>query len=216
MADFHTSPVSASEKTVNELAAWLIALEDATMYEPVRDSLIEHGRVYIHAGLTEKHSGDCTNESHTCVVCSSSDAIAKAKQILAALQSFDFAQRPADGAFEEWFNSNFLDPDGGSSHLPDWFKGDMRRAWDAALSNTSTDRAIELLEERPAAALRALVIEECAKIAESSAVTSRGTRIGIGIATKIRALADSSPDRDADLPTHKDVRGTLAPEGNSK
>ncbi len=41
-------------------------------------------------------------------------------------------------AFDAWFDCNFLDPDGGSSHLPAWFKADMRRAWDAALS--STDR----------------------------------------------------------------------------
>jgi hypothetical protein len=43
-------------------------------------------------------------------------------------------------------------------------------------------------------------IERCAEIAESSAVTSNGTKIGIGIATKIRTLAespDTSPDRGA-------------------
>lgn len=92
MTDFSTSPDSASEKTVNELAAWLLALEDASMYEPVPASLVEHGRRYVHAGLTEKHSGDCTKECHTCVVCSTSDAIAKAKQILEALCSFRVAQ----------------------------------------------------------------------------------------------------------------------------
>ncbi|MCK1577737.1 hypothetical protein [Bradyrhizobium sp. 174] len=70
---------------VKELAAWLIALEDSSMYEPVPQSLIEHGRTYVFAGLTEKHAGDCTNECHTCVVCSTSDALDKAKQILAAL-----------------------------------------------------------------------------------------------------------------------------------
>lgn len=76
---------SASVRLVNELAAWLVALEDAAMYEPVPDSLVQHGRMYIHGALTEKHSGDCTNECHTCVVCSGSDHIAKAKQILAAM-----------------------------------------------------------------------------------------------------------------------------------
>jgi hypothetical protein len=42
------------------------------------------------------------------------------------------------------------------------------------------------LHERPVD--RAAVIEECAKIAESSCVSYNGTRIGIGIATKIRDL----------------------------
>lgn len=35
--------------------------------------------------------------------------------------------------FDAWFDGNFLDPDGGSAHLPDWFRGDMQRAWSAAL-----------------------------------------------------------------------------------
>jgi hypothetical protein len=47
------------------------------------------------------------------------------------------AQRPAEGAFEKWFDNHFLDPDGGSSHLPDWLKDDLRLAWDAALSHSS-------------------------------------------------------------------------------
>lgn len=38
-------------------------------------------------------------------------------------------------------------------------------------------------------------VEACAKIAESSAVTRNGTKIGIGIATKIRALAMTSTER---------------------
>jgi hypothetical protein len=36
------------------------------------------------------------------------------------------------GKFDAWFNSHFLDPDGGSTHLPDWLKDDLRSAWDAA------------------------------------------------------------------------------------
>jgi hypothetical protein len=40
----------------------------------------------------------------------------------------------ADDPFERWFCSNYLNPDGGSSHLPDWFKDDMRHAWEAARS----------------------------------------------------------------------------------
>jgi hypothetical protein len=35
-------------------------------------------------------------------------------------------------AFDAWFNSHFLDPDGGSTHLPPWLKDDLRSAWDAA------------------------------------------------------------------------------------
>jgi Lar family restriction alleviation protein len=50
---------------------------------------------------------------------------------------FWFAQRPAEEAFEKWFDNHFLDPDGGSSHLPDWLKDDLRLAWDAALSHSS-------------------------------------------------------------------------------
>lgn len=76
---------TAEDETIKELAAWLLALEDASMYEPVPVSLVEHGRRYIDAGLNEKHSGDCTNESHSCVVCSTSNAMAKATQILSAL-----------------------------------------------------------------------------------------------------------------------------------
>lgn len=50
----------------------------------------------------------------------------------------DVAQPPA-GAFDDWFDRHFLDPDGGSSHLPDWLKDDLRLAWDAAPSSTQQE-----------------------------------------------------------------------------
>jgi hypothetical protein len=46
-----------------------------------------------------------------------------------------FSQGSADG-FDAWFDGHFLDPDGGSGHLPSWLKGDLRLAWDAALANS--------------------------------------------------------------------------------
>jgi len=48
-------------------------------------------------------------------------------------------------------------------------------------------------EAREKEITRLATIAECAAIAESSAVTSNVTKIGIGIATKIRALADTRP-----------------------
>jgi len=67
--------------------------------------------------------------------------LARAALAAAKARTSGHAPRTSEEAFEEWFNSNLLDPDGGSSHLPKWFKGDMRRAWDAALSHSSTPRS---------------------------------------------------------------------------
>jgi hypothetical protein len=51
---------------------------------------------------------------------------------------------PAVGGetFDAWFNSHFLDPDGGSTHLPDWLKDDLRSAWNAALAATPAGDAL--------------------------------------------------------------------------
>lgn len=70
---------------LDELAAWLCALEDAECHKPVPESLVEHGRRYIRAGKTEKHSGDCTNECHSCVVCGTEGYLLHARQIIEAL-----------------------------------------------------------------------------------------------------------------------------------
>jgi hypothetical protein len=86
--------ISQSEQAM-ELAALLCALEDAECYKPIPESLIEHGRRYIRAGMTEKHCGDCTNDCHSCVVCGTDGYLLHADQILAALRSSatDSAQR---------------------------------------------------------------------------------------------------------------------------
>jgi len=63
----------------------------------------------------------------------------------------------------------------------------------SGVAQTPAARAIELLEERPAAALRALVIEECAKIAES--YPSSGKQTEHPVEYWIRRLSDTSTDR---------------------
>lgn len=45
-------------------------------------------------------------------------------------------EKPSSG-FDKWFDRTFLDPDGGSKHLPDWFRGDMLQAWEEARKSRS-------------------------------------------------------------------------------
>jgi hypothetical protein len=194
-----TSPVTASDKIVNELAAWLIALEDATMYEPVRDSLIDHGRMYVHAGLTQDHSGDCTNECHTCVACSTSDAIAKAKQILAALQSFEFAKTPDLEATVSRIMRirNGMILDGDAEAL-------IRKEIAALMGSHAKAPALDPIE------LRGHLIEVCANICKvmrekhgspvgdpySNGVWDQGVRIEQAIRGLATAVSDTSTDRE--------------------
>jgi hypothetical protein len=89
----HLAQQQDLEARVDELAAWLCALEDAECHKPIPESLIEHGRRYIYAGVTEEHCGDCTKQSHSCVVCGTDGYRLHARQILAALA-------PGNGAVE--------------------------------------------------------------------------------------------------------------------
>ncbi|WP_439392575.1 hypothetical protein ACRQ5Q_24445 [Bradyrhizobium sp. PMVTL-01] len=50
------------------------------------------------------------------------------------------AQPHGEGMFDAWFDGRFPDPDGCTSHLPSGFKGDLRSAWNAALSLPSAGR----------------------------------------------------------------------------
>lgn len=52
----------------------------------------------------------------------------------------------ADG-FKDWFDSHFLDPDGGRKHLPDWLEDDLRSAWTAALRRTAPTEPVRALED---------------------------------------------------------------------
>jgi hypothetical protein len=47
-----------------------------------------------------------------------------------------------DAKFKEWFESNFFDPDGGRSHLPDWLEDDLKLAWDEALTAALGDHSV--------------------------------------------------------------------------
>jgi hypothetical protein len=84
----YTAPPAAPlvrEVAVDEIAAWLIAEGDTEIHMPIPASLVEGGRRYVRAGKTEKHSGDCTNESHSCVVCGVENARLHARQMVEAL-----------------------------------------------------------------------------------------------------------------------------------
>jgi len=50
--------------------------------------------------------------------------------------------------FETWFNRTYLDPDGGADHLPTWFKGDLKLAWEAALASQRERVNQQLRDER--------------------------------------------------------------------
>jgi hypothetical protein len=75
-------PVAGDNVQIDELAAWLCALEDADSHKLIPESLIERGRRYIYAGVTEEHCGDCTKQSHSCVVCGTDGYRLHAKQML--------------------------------------------------------------------------------------------------------------------------------------
>lgn len=62
------------------IAAFLLA-RDEDEFNP--EQFMDWARNLIEAGKREKHSGDCTKESHSCVVCGANTALANADRILA-------------------------------------------------------------------------------------------------------------------------------------
>lgn len=68
-----------------ELAAMLLARDEAEYHKPIPTHLIEWGRTCIRDGKDAVHSGDCTNECHTCARCLTDSTLMQADQILAAL-----------------------------------------------------------------------------------------------------------------------------------
>lgn len=73
-----TPPDATAQR--EEIAAFLLA-RDEDEFNPER--FMDWARNLIEAGKREKHSGDCTKESHSCVVCGANTALANADRILA-------------------------------------------------------------------------------------------------------------------------------------
>lgn len=82
-AELRALEVMSNER--EELAAMLLARDEAEYDKPIPERLIQWGRVCIAAGKDAKHSGDCTNESHTCGRCLADWTLKQAEQILAML-----------------------------------------------------------------------------------------------------------------------------------
>jgi len=119
--------------------------------------------------------------------------------------------RPTDADFCAWFDNHFLDPDGGSSHLPHWLKDDLKLAWDAALSSipaqgSDREALLNLVIEKQALALMQIrtgsanpiqvarqVMDECAALSgNAGAVEADDTWSAIHEALKLANVEYSS------------------------
>lgn len=87
IAEVDGLPQESKQSFRDEVAAMLLARDEAEYHleQPIPDSLIVWGRHCIATGKDAKHSGDCTNESHSCARCITDLVLAQADQIIAAL-----------------------------------------------------------------------------------------------------------------------------------
>lgn len=96
-----SQPVCRDDAKRDMLAAMLLARDEAEYHKPIPVGLIEWGATCIRAGRDAKHSGDCTNECHTCGRCLADSTLAQADQILAALGHGECGVQTRDAVIEE-------------------------------------------------------------------------------------------------------------------
>ena len=89
-ADQPASPLRGRE----EIAAFLVARDDAYIAEGITPNLMDWARKQISNGRDAIHSGDCTKESHSCIRCSYEIAMRDADALL-ALSSSAPPEQPA-------------------------------------------------------------------------------------------------------------------------
>lgn len=76
LSDFFNSPRI-------RIAAFLLARDEACVSKPVPEELIQWATALVKTGAQQKHSGDCTKESHSCIRCTADRATRDADAILA-------------------------------------------------------------------------------------------------------------------------------------
>jgi len=86
----------------DEIAAYLMARDESGQARPLSSRLLEWGLTCVFAGKNAKHSGDCTNECHSCGRCITDTVLADADAILAAAMPSpwkDISSAPKDGTW---------------------------------------------------------------------------------------------------------------------
>lgn len=73
---------SAAVASVEEVAAFLFARDEAYLHKGVTPELMDWGRLQVRAGKDAVHDGDCTNKSHSCNRCAYDIAIRDANALL--------------------------------------------------------------------------------------------------------------------------------------
>jgi hypothetical protein len=186
--DYVTFQIPASQR--DAVVAKLRAATPAVGGE--REALAEAVRLYENYGLLAGH--------RTTDALATGRWINQARAILAAQPASPLR---GSGTFDAWFNNRFLDPDGGSTHLPDWLKDDLRSAWDAASASPQELAGCPLTPlyaAQPASPLRGRALLE-AKLQEISADKSvrESYRLGRieGLRIAIETLSASSPGQPA-------------------
>lgn len=66
-----------------QVAAFLLARDEADTHLPVPENLIQWATQLVKTGIQAEHSGDCTHESHACNRCIADRALHHADAILA-------------------------------------------------------------------------------------------------------------------------------------